>query len=343
MDGMRKSRWWFWGGLVAGLALAAVAVERRRARMAQVQRNRQVKVLVVGAGVVGSTYAARLARWGMEVTLLARGERLQGLLAHGLVLRSALTRRQRSWPVRVVAAVSPAEEYDLVLVAVRHTQVQGALAAIAPLAETTPILFLQHNPVGPEPLAQALGQPHVLLGFPATGGLRVRGEIVSLPFWLGATVIGESNGAHTQRLHQARTILQRAGFKVRVERRIVAWLKTQAALEAVLAGCLYRNGGDLRRLAAAPQELALYREALGEARQVLAAQGIRFDLGAAPPRAARALLRLAGALPGVGLLAQSRLEHAADEFRALHEQLLAAAGGLPVPALRSLGAYFPAG
>lgn len=340
---MRKSTWWFLGGAMIGAALAAVAAQRHWERTVQVRRNRQVKVLVVGAGVVGSTYAARLARWGMEVTLLARGARLQELLGQGLMLTNALTHRRERWPVRVIAAVAPEEEYDLVLVAVRHTQVSEALAAIAPLAETTPVVFLQHNPIGPEPLAQALGQPHVLLGFPATGGLRAQGEIWRLPFWLGATVIGESNGAHTQRLHQVCTILQRAGFPVRLERRIVAWLKTQAALEAVLAGCLYKNGGELRRLARAPEELALYREALSEAQQILAAQGVRADLCGGPALATRAMLRLASALPWVDPLVQSRLESAADEFRALHDHLLAGDGELPVPALRSLGAYFPAG
>jgi 2-dehydropantoate 2-reductase len=35
-----------------------------------------MKVLVVGAGVIGSFNAARLVRGGVDVTLLARGERL---------------------------------------------------------------------------------------------------------------------------------------------------------------------------------------------------------------------------------------------------------------------------
>lgn len=45
-----------------------------------------MKVLVVGAGVIGSFNTARLFRSGVDVKLLARGERLAALREHGVVL-----------------------------------------------------------------------------------------------------------------------------------------------------------------------------------------------------------------------------------------------------------------
>jgi 2-dehydropantoate 2-reductase len=44
---------------------------------------------VYGAGVQGSLYAARLAETGHDVTLLARGARLEMLGARGVVLEGA--------------------------------------------------------------------------------------------------------------------------------------------------------------------------------------------------------------------------------------------------------------
>lgn len=49
-----------------------------------------MKVLVVGAGVIGSFNAARLLRGGVDVTLLARGERLAALREHGVELEDCL-------------------------------------------------------------------------------------------------------------------------------------------------------------------------------------------------------------------------------------------------------------
>jgi putative copper export protein len=50
-----------------------------------------MKILVYGAGLIGSLHAARLQRSGHAVTLLARGGRGEEIRAHGLVLEDAST------------------------------------------------------------------------------------------------------------------------------------------------------------------------------------------------------------------------------------------------------------
>jgi ketopantoate reductase len=42
------------------------------------------KILVFGAGPLGSILAARLHQGGQDVSLLARGQRLTGLRSHGV-------------------------------------------------------------------------------------------------------------------------------------------------------------------------------------------------------------------------------------------------------------------
>jgi hypothetical protein len=48
-----------------------------------------VRILVLGAGVIGSVYAATLLQAGHEVVLPARGRRLAGLRAYGVILEEA--------------------------------------------------------------------------------------------------------------------------------------------------------------------------------------------------------------------------------------------------------------
>lgn len=43
------------------------------------------KILIYGAGVIGSIYAARLSEYGYNVTVLARGKRLSELRKNGLL------------------------------------------------------------------------------------------------------------------------------------------------------------------------------------------------------------------------------------------------------------------
>lgn len=45
-----------------------------------------MKILTVGAGVIGSFNPARLTDAGQDVNLLARGRRLADLREHGIVL-----------------------------------------------------------------------------------------------------------------------------------------------------------------------------------------------------------------------------------------------------------------
>ena len=64
-----------------------------------------LRVLVLGAGVIGSVYAGKLLQAGHEVVVLARGHRLSDLQAHGLVLLDAGSGDRIASPVPVVSEV----------------------------------------------------------------------------------------------------------------------------------------------------------------------------------------------------------------------------------------------
>ena len=61
-----------------------------------------MKILVYGAGVIGSVYASHLQRGGHDVALLTRGKRLTELREHGVVLEVAKTGRRIEVRVPVV-------------------------------------------------------------------------------------------------------------------------------------------------------------------------------------------------------------------------------------------------
>ena len=235
-----------------------------------------MKILVYGAGVLGSLYAARLQESGQDVTLLARGERLAQLQKYGLVLKDSETGQQTTTPMSLVEQLKPDDCYDVVLVLVRKNQLRDVLPDLAANRPSPTFLFMVNSASGPEELVQAVGQERVLLGFAGAGGTR-EGHIVSALILSGQsqpTTIGELNGQTTPRLQAIAEALRQAGFPVALEANMDAWLKTHVALVSPIAQAIYLAGGSNYRLARTQDGLILMHRAICEGFQVLRALNI---------------------------------------------------------------------
>lgn len=202
-----------------------------------------MKLLVYGAGVLGSLFSARLHEAGHDVSLLARGERLASLRRHGVQLAEAGSPDVRRVPVPVVE--HPADGYDLTAVFVRTHQVDAVLESLAGLEGD--VLFLLNWAAGAEPLGTVIGHERVLLGFGAAGGT-MDGDVVRYraPSFLTrrvATPIGEPGGRTTPRLERIVGEFRTAGINAKAEPRMDAWLKTHAAFEVPLGQAVHTAGG----------------------------------------------------------------------------------------------------
>ena len=202
-----------------------------------------MKILVYGAGVTGSLYAARLSDAGHTVSLLARGARLASLREHGLQLVEEGGSHVRRVSLSVVDHA--ADGYDLTLVLVRAQQLDDVIESIT--GHSGDVLFLLNWAGGMQPLTTALGAERVLLGFPTLGGT-MRGDLVSFrassPLTnLVAMPIGETDGRSTQRLANTIALFRAAGIKAKAESRMDAWLTTHAAFEVPLGQSVHAAGG----------------------------------------------------------------------------------------------------
>lgn len=90
-----------------------------------------MKILIYGAGVLGSYEAYELKRVGHEVTILARGKRYEELKEKGLVIRHWLQRRTTVDKINVVKELLPEDQYDVTFIVMQSSQVKAVLAAIS--------------------------------------------------------------------------------------------------------------------------------------------------------------------------------------------------------------------
>jgi 2-dehydropantoate 2-reductase len=308
-----------------------------------------MKLLIYGAGVLGSLYAARLQAAGQTVMLLARGQRLADLRAHGIVLEDARTGQRTTTHIDVVEQLAPEDVYDVIIVLMRRNQVDAILPALAANQHTPTVLFMTNNASGTPAYVAALGAERVLLGFPGAGGVRA-GAMVRVyvaPRGTQPTTVGELDGTNTPRLQQIARMFEQAEFPVAMSRNMDAWLKTHVALVSPIANALYLAGGDNYRLARTRDGLVLLIRAIREGFRVLRAHGMAIT----PPKY-RALAwlpepllvalfqrgfaseRAAVALAGHANAARDEMQCLAGEFCTL-----ARATSIPTPAIDRLASY----
>jgi 2-dehydropantoate 2-reductase len=161
-----------------------------------------MKVLVYGAGVIGTLYGGRLAHAGHLVTVVARGPRLVEIREHGLLLEDIVHRRHWTAPVETADRLDPENEQDLALVTVRRDQLASVLPELATNSRIPIFLFMLNNPTGLASLAEALGRDRILLGFPGAGGTS-DGHVVSYAMIAQQpTTLGEIDGGQSPRLRK---------------------------------------------------------------------------------------------------------------------------------------------
>jgi len=309
-----------------------------------------MRILIIGAGVVGSTIAAYLAEAGEDVKLLARGQRLKELRGHGVILRDFKTGEEKAVDVDVVERLKPSDAYDWVFVVVRCNQVSSVLPMLAKNEQTPNVAFLGNNAGGPGPLVQALGRDRVLMGFGGVGGVR---EDHAIRTFVGredmepTIVIGELDGRTSPRLKRLSRVVERAGFDLDVSDDIDAYLKAHAALVLPLAEAIYLADGDNYRLARTRDGLVLIVRAAREGFRVLRA----LDISIRPPGMGWvvelpepllvAILRRVMDTEFAEIAIAGHANAARDEFRCLANQFgaLVQKASIPTPSMDILEAY----
>ena len=71
-----------------------------------------MRILIFGAGVIGSLYGALLAEAGYEVSVYARGRRLESMSQDGLLVKYKGKIRKAS--VKVLSRLEAEDRYELV-------------------------------------------------------------------------------------------------------------------------------------------------------------------------------------------------------------------------------------
>lgn len=252
-----------------------------------------LRACIVGAGAIGCTLAALLAKSGQAVNLLARGATLDAVRRHGVRLTQLDGTHQV--PVHATDTLDGLGPQDVIFVCTKAQALHEVLPTLGPLLGPDTCVVPMINGV---PWWYFQGLPGRLEGRAIDAVDPAGAMLASLPWkhLLGAVVfitaertapgavrstnpllvvLGEPDNTDSPRAQRLATVLRAAGIETRVSPAIrdTLWTKVIANLTSNPLSVV--TGATLDRLYSDPDIVPLVRKILHEALQVAAAYGAR--------------------------------------------------------------------
>jgi 2-dehydropantoate 2-reductase len=248
-------------------------------------------ILVWGAGAIGGTVGAHLARAGHDVLLVDRAADHVGAMAeHGLAITGPVT--EFTVPVRAATPDQVKGRFATVLLCVKAQDTEGAARALLPhLAEDGCVVSLQ-NGLNERVIAEVVG-PERAVGAFVNFGADYMSPGVILFGGRGSVVVGEIDGRISPRAERLHKLLGEFEERAVLTANIWGYLWAKLAYGAMLFATALTNA-SIADCLASPHHRTIFIALPREVLRIAAAARVKpepfdgFDPGAFAPGAAEA-------------------------------------------------------
>jgi 2-dehydropantoate 2-reductase len=203
-----------------------------------------MRILIVGAGIVGTIYGWALSEEGNDVTHLVRLGRAaalrDGVAVDVFDRRKGRKRKyQGLYKLNVVEALSPAATIDLIIVPTKHYALAQTLEEIVPQAGAAEFLLLTQNWRGTQEIDSILPRSRYVYGDAKAGGAFSEGTLFAT---LSAIDIGPPEGEPTPLAKKAAALFAGAGMRAPLHSDMLHYLWIQYAITGGLWAALVHAG-----------------------------------------------------------------------------------------------------
>lgn len=198
-----------------------------------------MKLLIYGAGVIGCLYATLFYKAGYNVTIYARGTRLENLQKNGLMYKAHGNVHKAN--IATIGKVENNDRYDFIFLTVKENQVHIALKELS--GNISPNIVTMVNTLELYDSWEKLcGKGRIIPAFPGAGGSFDNGILNAAltPWIVQPTTFAEITGSKTERLEQLSIIMRRSKIPYQIVQDMQSWQLCHLAMVVPIADAYYR-------------------------------------------------------------------------------------------------------
>ena len=200
-----------------------------------------MRILIYGAGVIGSLYAALFAEAGYDTNIYARGKRLEALRNNGLQYKK--NQEVIKAEIRILGELPNDDIYDFVLLTVRENQLYEALTELKNNKSTT-IVTMINSLDSYNKWEDIVGKGRILPAFLGAGGsINDEGilDAALTPRLIQPTTFAEISGNKSERTKQFSEILRHAHIPYQKVTDMHLWQLCHLAMVVPIADAYYES------------------------------------------------------------------------------------------------------
>jgi 2-dehydropantoate 2-reductase len=235
-----------------------------------------MKVLIVGAGIIGSIYGWALAEAGHDITHFVRPGKAEqfknGIRMDVLDNRKGYKKQFiGNYAIKVTETLQATDDYQLVIVPTKPYQLVQALKQIVPQVGNADFLLLTQNWNGTAEIDAILPQTRYVFGDAKAGGAFQNGVLISTIF--ESLDLGQVDGTQGEPLKRMAALFESIGIKTILQKNILHYIWVQYAINAGLWPPVVR-AGSLEGVLGNPKMGDLCIRAVKECLDVVARRGV---------------------------------------------------------------------
>ena len=199
-----------------------------------------MRILIYGAGVIGSLYAVLLKEAGYETNFYVRGHRLEALQNQGLLYKK--NNIIKKVDIKVIDHLQDNDIYDFIFLTVRENQLYQALKELKSNKSKT-IITMVNSIDNYEKWESVVGKGRILPAFPGAGGT-ITNDILDAaltPRLIQPTTFSEISGKKTKRTEQLSQIFKHAHIPFQQVNDMHIWQLCHLGMVVPLADAYYQT------------------------------------------------------------------------------------------------------